>query len=641
LAAVLTPAWALKILSLSFSLSLAFGVQVFLGIVYAGWTTALIIQAVTRNRVEPIEALAVSRRWFWRVFFLELIGWGVLFLMLAVAIAIGTASLAFAVLLIAICSLIWNLATAALLPVALAERRSLGASLGKGLQVSWRKKSQLWLPVVTQMVLLGWATFIYVSYSSSPRPGSFTTNTKTNWSVNGFWTGGYENNCRWYAKLMETVEAEPLPLISSLLGMLFAVLAIAVKLRIVAALPERKEDLQHGLHDLQPSPEAPSATAVFTAAKSEAIASGSFAFRFGSSLRRHPLGWSAGLVAGVGLLVLLFQQQHAGNPPNKPAPAFPLHDAAAKGDRSLIERLLQQHVKVDERDGEGSTPLMQAAYRNHAAIVEMLLAHGANINARHSKGWTALQVAARAGAAEVVPILLAKGAEVNTRDNEGQSPLQVAAAGGHSSVVSGLLKAGADLNMRDKTGINALGFAVAHGRHAVVDLLAARGAEDLGTLALLRGYELARAGNWAKALPLLTRAVEARKQNPGSGAVWYFTFQGWHHELTSPEVASLALLGECYDRCGQKDRSRESFAAALAAWPQGANELVLYNRTLMNQPGLEIRESYQLARWTLEELRQGRGVPGKLSLSRRETRSGGGVTNTMQSGGQEVSGFFQ
>lgn len=49
LAAVLTPAWSVNILTLSFSLSLAFMAHVFLGIVYAGWTTVLIIQAVTAH----------------------------------------------------------------------------------------------------------------------------------------------------------------------------------------------------------------------------------------------------------------------------------------------------------------------------------------------------------------------------------------------------------------------------------------------------------------------------------------------------------------------------------------------------------------------------------------------------------------
>ena len=44
---------------------------------------------------------------------------------------------------------------------------------------------------------------------------------------------GDENECRWHA-LMAIVEAEPLPLAEFLLGVVFAVLAIVVKLEITA-----------------------------------------------------------------------------------------------------------------------------------------------------------------------------------------------------------------------------------------------------------------------------------------------------------------------------------------------------------------------------------------------------------------------
>ena len=55
---------------------------------------------------------------------------------------------------------------------------------------------------------------------------------KTNFSVNGFWTGGYENECRWYGKLMQTMEAPTVALISTVLTLVFGVLAVAIKLRI-------------------------------------------------------------------------------------------------------------------------------------------------------------------------------------------------------------------------------------------------------------------------------------------------------------------------------------------------------------------------------------------------------------------------
>ena len=77
--------------------------------------------------------------------------------------------------------------------------------------------------------------YVYrILYTSSPRPGSFSTQNKTAFSVNGFWTGGYENECRWHTTLMATVEAAPLPLAEFLVGAVFAVLVIVVKLEITA-----------------------------------------------------------------------------------------------------------------------------------------------------------------------------------------------------------------------------------------------------------------------------------------------------------------------------------------------------------------------------------------------------------------------
>ena len=139
-------------------------------------------------------------------------------------------------LLIGAVSLLWNLLTAALLPIVVAERGAFVDAVRNGLRVSWERKGRWWLPVVLQMVLLGWVTLLYVSYTGSPRPGSYTTNTKSDVSVNGFWTGGYENSCRWHTKLMTVVETEPMPLVEFLLGLLFAVLAVVVKLRIAADL---------------------------------------------------------------------------------------------------------------------------------------------------------------------------------------------------------------------------------------------------------------------------------------------------------------------------------------------------------------------------------------------------------------------
>jgi hypothetical protein len=236
LSAVCIPAWNLKIVAFSLSLSLGFLVQVALAVTYAGWTTTLIVQAVRHDQVDPMAALSAWPAWFWRVFGAETIGWCVLFASLVPAMVIGAAALPLALLLIGAFSLFWNLLTAALLPVVVAERESFVNVVRKGLRLSWQRMGRWWFPVLVQMILLGWVTLIYVSYTSSPRPGSVTTNTKSNVGVNGFWTGGYENSCRWHTKLMAVVETEPMPLVEFLLGLLFAILAIVVKLRITADL---------------------------------------------------------------------------------------------------------------------------------------------------------------------------------------------------------------------------------------------------------------------------------------------------------------------------------------------------------------------------------------------------------------------
>jgi hypothetical protein len=245
ISSLLTPSWSLKILSLSFSLSLVFLLGIALAVLYAGWTTALILQAVRQNHVDSIRGFTGEPNWFWRVLGAEALGWTVLFAMLAIAITVGVVVLPLALIAIAVFGLVWNLMTAALLPVVVAERKPFGESVRKGIRVSWEGKSRWWLPVVAQMVLLGWITFFSVSYTSNPRPGSFSTQNKTDFSVNAFWTGGYANECQWHTKLMKAVEAEPLPLAEFLLGVVFAVLAIVVKLEItsrVYPLTEIAED---------------------------------------------------------------------------------------------------------------------------------------------------------------------------------------------------------------------------------------------------------------------------------------------------------------------------------------------------------------------------------------------------------------
>ena len=82
-------------LSLSFSLSLLFLLNIALAILYAGWTTVLVLQATGRDRMDPLDAICAARHWFWRVAGTEVFGWVVLFAVLAVVITVGVVDLSF------------------------------------------------------------------------------------------------------------------------------------------------------------------------------------------------------------------------------------------------------------------------------------------------------------------------------------------------------------------------------------------------------------------------------------------------------------------------------------------------------------------------------------------------------------------
>jgi hypothetical protein len=234
-AAVLAPSWPLQLWALTFSVSAGFVLTLLLRIGYATWMTVLVLEVVPLERADLGGTFSSVRRWFWRVLGLEALGWGVLFLGLAGAIAVAAAAVPLALVLMGVGSLLWNLMTAALLPVALDDRLPFWTAFRQGVRVSWVGKARWWKPVVVQMLLLGWVTYLSVSYTEA-KPGSVTTHNKSNWSVNAFWTGGYEDESRWYGKLLEVLDAPPLAVISTALGLVFGVLALGVKLAIVAQL---------------------------------------------------------------------------------------------------------------------------------------------------------------------------------------------------------------------------------------------------------------------------------------------------------------------------------------------------------------------------------------------------------------------
>ena len=123
-----------------------------------------------------------------------------------------------------------------------------------------------------------------------------------------------------------------------------------------------------------------------------------------------------------------------------------LIDAAFKGDKDAVNRLLDAGVNPNSHDSDGATALMYASLKGHTHVVQLLLTRGASINAKGTYGDTALMNAAWGGHVDVVKLLLKKGANPNAIAESSTGPVTAmsqAKIRGHDEIVQILKKAGA------------------------------------------------------------------------------------------------------------------------------------------------------------------------------------------------------
>ena len=123
--------------------------------------------------------------------------------------------------------------------------------------------------------------------------------------------------------------------------------------------------------------------------------------------------------------------------------------AIRKADTAAVKRLLDQGVRADLKDSEGTPALMAATLYSSADLVKLLLDRGANPNVTNAVGATPLMWAIPDLAK--VKTLLEHGADVNAKSkNRRRTPLLVAASyPGSVEVLKLLLSKGADLHAKD------------------------------------------------------------------------------------------------------------------------------------------------------------------------------------------------
>ncbi|MEY2853841.1 MAG: hypothetical protein RL030_973 [Pseudomonadota bacterium] len=152
-------------------------------------------------------------------------------------------------------------------------------------------------------------------------------------------------------------------------------------------------------------------------------------------------------------------------------------DAAAKGNKAEIARLLKSGADVNAQQADGATALQWAAYRGDTELVELLLKAGARPGLANRNGATPLWLAATRGDAAVIRALLNGGADADEQLPLGRRPLMLAARSGNVDAVHALLQHGADVNASEtERGTTALMQAADQGHADVLKELIQHGA---------------------------------------------------------------------------------------------------------------------------------------------------------------------
>lgn len=149
-----------------------------------------------------------------------------------------------------------------------------------------------------------------------------------------------------------------------------------------------------------------------------------------------------------------------------------LHRSAQKGQKAVLELLLQSGANPNTRNRSGDSVLNMATRGGHEELVELLLVSGADPNLTNKSGSTPLHQAALKGHEALVRLLLKNNADPNTVNDSGATALHEAVSGGHDMVVKQLLEGKANQSMGNSvSGDTMLVSAARGGYYTIVQIL--------------------------------------------------------------------------------------------------------------------------------------------------------------------------
>ena len=156
---------------------------------------------------------------------------------------------------------------------------------------------------------------------------------------------------------------------------------------------------------------------------------------------------------------------------------LPLLAAAARGQRVIVEALLEAGADPDLADKTGQTALVKAAAGGHDEVVASLLRLGASPDLADRESWTALMHAAAhstSGSVGSIRDLVRAGAQLDRRAGpDGLTALMISAQKGNALATDELLRAGARPELQ-AGGKTALELALAEGNKRCAERLGYR-----------------------------------------------------------------------------------------------------------------------------------------------------------------------
>jgi potassium channel len=132
---------------------------------------------------------------------------------------------------------------------------------------------------------------------------------------------------------------------------------------------------------------------------------------------------------------------------------------------SLMFRLPNLIVDINQRDGNGINAFWIAAYYNHSRLLRMLSDLGIDRLVKNDIGSNALHIAVKRGNCEAIEEMIVMDFPLDIPKANGVTALGIAIHGGDLKIVEQLIKGGSDVNfisIKPNPGISSMSLALKH-----------------------------------------------------------------------------------------------------------------------------------------------------------------------------------